>query len=350
MHASIHRIISSAAWPILMILSIFIFSTSALSEASMSSPQKKQEAQKPGNWETRFTFESGYRIDNIDWNIGGNYTSTWDGGPVETRFIDILSELTWKDLEIYQVVLSNRTIVMDHLYFRGSLGYGEIFDGRNRDSDYKGNNRTLEFSRSDNASDSGHVIDVSVGIGYLFQFKSGRVGIAPVAGYTLHSQNLRMTDGHQTLSVPPDQSFPVGPIQGLDSSYDTRWQGPFLGIDLLLNTKQPVWWFRSIALDITVEAHWADYYAEADWNLIPSFQHPKSFEHEADGTGIVIAADWILGLTQQWDLSFGLNYMKWSTKAGTDRLFYANGTTVESRLNEVNWDSTAFLMGITYRF
>lgn len=346
MHASATRVIFS-----LLFFSFFIFPANVpLVEASDPSTEKTLNKKHPRNWNTQFTVKGGYRVDDFDWNIGADYTSTWDGGPVETRYVNILSELTWEDLEIYQVVLSNRTVVKDHFYFRGAVGYGNIFDGKNQDSDYKGNDRTQEFSRSNNAADSGSVIDASAGIGYLFQFKSGKVGVAPVVGYDFHQQNLKITDGYQTLSVAPDQTLPVGPIQGLDSSYDTEWHGPFLGVDLLLDTKEPVWWFRSIALDLKLEYHWADYYAEADWNLIANFQHPKSFEHEANGTGFVIAADWIFGLSSHWDLALSVNYMKWSAEDGTDRLFLSDGTITESHLNEVNWESMALMLGFTYRF
>ena len=96
-----------------------------------------------------FGLLAGYRIDQLDWNIAGNNAGT---NP------NILSELTWKDLEIYQVQFkpsvtlgnSHRGGVRYHL--RGMLGWGSIVDGSNQDSDYAGDNRTLEFSRSNNSA------------------------------------------------------------------------------------------------------------------------------------------------------------------------------------------------------
>jgi hypothetical protein len=43
-------------------------------------------------------------------------------------------------------------------------------------------------------------------------------------------------------------------------------------------------------------------------------------------------------------------YLKWSTDPGLDRLYYANGSVAETRLNEVNWDSYALMLGLVYRF
>ncbi|MEJ2724057.1 MAG: hypothetical protein P8175_05315, partial [Deltaproteobacteria bacterium] len=51
-----------------------------------------------------------------------------------------------------------------------------------------------------------------------------------------------------------------------------------------------------------------------------------------------------------WSVSLTANYQDWSTDAGLDRLYYADGTVSETRLNEVNWKSYAVLAGITYRF
>ncbi len=45
--------------------------------------------------------------------------------------------------------------------------YSWIFDGENQNSDYAGDDRMLEFSRSNNNSDEGNMLDASFGIGCL---------------------------------------------------------------------------------------------------------------------------------------------------------------------------------------
>ena len=110
---------------------------------------------------SKFELSAGYRVGDLDWNIAGD---TAGENP------NILSELTWSDLEIYQVKLRNVTIMHKILYFRGSLAYGWITGGENQDSDFNGDNRTLEYSRSNNSGDDGNVLDASLGIGYPFTF------------------------------------------------------------------------------------------------------------------------------------------------------------------------------------
>jgi hypothetical protein len=289
---------------------------------------------KAANMDTHLELNTGYRVDDLDWNIAGNLDGT---NP------NIFSELTWEDLEIFQVKANMRTAVNNTFYVRASLAYGWILGGENQDWDYNGDNRTQLYSRSINNADDGDVWDATLGIGYQFNLLSDRLRLIPLGGYAYSEQNLKLTDGVQTLSLPP-ATQPLGPIGGLNSTYETKWNGPWLGVDFWLQASPKITLYGSF------EYHWADYEAEANWNLRADLAHPKSFEHDADGSGIVIAFAGEYVLEGPWSVSLAANYQDWSTDAGTDRLYRADGTTSDTRLNEVNWKSYAILVGITYRF
>jgi hypothetical protein len=293
-----------------------------------------------------FQLGAGYRVDGLDWNIAGNSYGTNS---------NILSELTWEDLEIYQVRASGKMVIgnepVPYTYIRGMFGYGWIVDGENQDSDYAGDNRTLEFSRSDNDSDDGDVLDASVGAGFQFRVMSEKLAITPLAGYSYHEQNLTMADGYQTVSRP-EISVPfcgkeppsVGPIEGLDSTYEAQWYGPWLGVDLEFNPTTKFSFFGSF------EYHWSDYRAEAYWNLREDFDPSKSFEHEADGYGIVLFFGSSYAFADRWSIDLNLDYQNWKAEDGIDRVFYADGDVSATRLNEVNWESYGAVLGMTYRF
>jgi hypothetical protein len=277
----------------------------------------------------------GYRVDDLDWNIAGD---TSGNNP------NILSELTWNDLESYQVKIQGNMVLPNIVALRGSANYGWIFDGENQDSDYFGDNRTLEFSRSNNNSDDGHVWDASVAIGYPLRFGRNVMGtITPLVGYSHHEQHLRITDGNQTIP-------PLGPFPGLDSSYDTEWKGPWIGFDFRFKAKELKNFAHRIEPYFTYEYHWADYEAEADWNLRDDFAHPKSFEHDADGNGYIIGTGVNIALHRYFALNFNFDYQDWSTDEGTDKVFFADGTTAKTQLNEVNWSSYALSLGLSLRF
>ncbi len=275
-----------------------------------------------------FGLSTCYRVDDLDWNIAGAGNSP-----------NILSELTWTDLEIFQVNLGIRAIIGKALYMRGSFGYGWIFDGDNQDSDYAGDDRTFEFSRSNNNADDGNTFDASLGIGYQLTFGLDNFGITPIIGYSYHEQNLTITDGYQTIELVYGNT---GAFPGLNSKYETEWKGPWIGLNMFIKPSE------KLTILLSFEYHWADYYAEADWNLRTDFAHPKSFEHYAYGNGIVISVGGDYSLTRHWSLFMSFDYEDWSTNAGIDRLFFANGTTLESRLNEVNWESCTVLLGIAF--
>ena len=81
----------------------------------------------------------GYRLDDLDWSIAGNLNGT---NP------NIVSELTWSDLESYQLKLGGKGTIDRVFYLRGSAAFGWVLSGDVQDSDYNGDDRTQEFSRS----------------------------------------------------------------------------------------------------------------------------------------------------------------------------------------------------------
>jgi hypothetical protein len=65
--------------------------------------------------QTDLGLSTGYRVDDFSWSIAGNISGT---DP------NVLSELTWSDLETLQATVSGKVLVNEWLYARGSFGYG----------------------------------------------------------------------------------------------------------------------------------------------------------------------------------------------------------------------------------
>jgi hypothetical protein len=282
--------------------------------------------------ETSIAISQGIRTDNFDWNIAGNIYGT---NP------NILSELTWSDLMIIQTKAHGQLTIADKFHFRCSLAYGWITDGDNQDSDYWGDNRTGEFSRSNNSTDDGNVMDVSVGLGYQFGPKNGKFAITPLIGLSYHEQNFVITNGYQTIDLAYGQT---GPFPGLNSKYEARWMGPWTGVDLSLNI------INEIKLSGVMELHLADYAGVADWNLRYDFQHPKSFEHSAYGYGIFVSIAIDYAFNERWNIGITTSYQDWSTDSGKSRTYFSDGATLETRFNEANWDSLTADTRITFSF
>ena len=283
----------------------------------------------------------GYREDRLDWNIAGDS----DG-----RNPNVLSELKWRNIEIGQVKLSSKFTLPRVLHLRGSVGYGWVAGGDNRDSDYLGDDRTLEYSRTDNDADHGSVWDLSAAVGYPIEFgREIAIALRPLIGYSYHRQNFTITDGDQTVATP-GLTQDAGPFAGLDSHYDASWYGPWVGLEVGVTAAVSSEFIRRVEGFLAWEVHRADYRAQADWNLRQDLSHPNSFRHRADGVGYVFSAGLNLFVSPRWMLTTEATYQSWSTNHGRHRVYFADGDTADTRLNEVDWRSVALSVGVAYRF
>ena len=298
------------------------------------SPKEDARGESSGWLRTAFMLATDHRLDKLDWNIAGD---------ISGHNPNILSELTWNNLKIFQLRLANETVIHEVVYARWLISYGWIYGGDNQDSDYLEDNRNLEFSRSTNSADDGHTLDWSIGIGPRFTFGGNRFEIMPLVGYSFHEQHLTMSDGLQTIP-------PLGPFSGLASTYDTEWRGPWVGVDFKLTSRRPIGVFKHAGFYTSFEYHLGDYYAEANWNLRTTFAHPKSFEQEADGQGYVFSIGTKLYFNPHWALTVGYVFTRWDTDPGVDRTFFATGQVSETRLNEVHWTSHTLALAVCYSF
>jgi len=281
------------------------------------------------------SLENAYRRDSLDWNIAG-YSPT-------AQYVNVLSELTWEDVEIYQLSAEGtyRFGRQPDAKFTGCLkgraGYGWIFAGENQDSDYAGNNRTYEFSRSNNNADDGHTVDLLVGGGIRFAWLQGRLSLIPLVGMSYHQQKLTISDGYQT--IPASGSFP-----GLESTYTAEWYGSWLGADF-------AWRATPRFIVVTgLELHAVQYYGEGNWNLRSDFAHPRSFKHEGYGTGIALSLKGDYQVFEKMRLALQGRLEQWQVEDGTDTIYFADGTTSRTHLNEVNHTSVSLGVQLIWPF
>ena len=293
--------------------------------------------------------DAGFRTDELIWSIPGEFV----GRDNNYYRQNIVSELTWKNVK--SDYLSGYGVFRDRQFVvRGDIGYGRIKSGDNQDSDYRGNNRTQEFSRSINKSNGDHVSDVKISFGLDFglmpdEVRGPRLQLTPRVGISSHVQSLRMTNLRQTVSQPqyaPMGVTPpaVGSYGGLNSSYEARWSGPWFGGDARYHVND------KISLRAEFEYHQAAYSAEANWNLRSDLAHPKSFAHSADGDGQVWRLGAEMALINQARISFSITSQEWTTGKGTDRFYFADGTSALGILNAVKWRSQAYLLGFQMPF
>jgi hypothetical protein len=175
-------------------------------------------------------------------------------------------------------------------------------------------------------SDRGSLFKANPGIGYRINF-SNDIAITPVLGYGFSTQKLYLLDNGD-----------------LNSTYVARWSGSFGGINFRAKIASQLFVLSDISY------HQINYHAEANWNLIQSFQHPKSFEHTAKGFGVEANAAFGFRLSSVLALKFGAGFSKWTTGAGVDQLYLADGSTLKTRLNDVSASGYSINIGAIYTF
>lgn len=294
--------------------------------------------------DTSFTGSFGVRKNDFDWNIASDLSGA--GTP------NVLSELTWKDVYVLEgkaKLRHERPVYVPYLtgalVLEGQAKVGMTVAGDNQDSDYNGDNRTDEFSRSNNSADAGYTAGTSAAIGYRLDVTPASVwrkhpdtywSVTPLAGYGWDRQLYKMSDGNQTI---PD----TGAFGGLESEYMADWFGPFLGMET-------EWQKARHLVRLRGEYHWYDYRGKGTWNLRDDFSQDPSFRHSADGDGFRLESEYAYALSSSSVVSAVGAYEERSAKDGYDTTYFRDGGEPTIRLNEVNDESAELHLGLRYHW
>ena len=258
----------------------------------------------------------GERVSKVDWNIAGNLSGT---NP------NIISELTWKQVKSHQISIGVNLNEDD--YFLQIFGeYGNIYDGKNQDSDYNSDDRMNEFSRSVNSSGKGYLLDAEILYGQDY-FYLGKIKVSPMIGYGFHRQHLKIYDGAMVIGSAD--------LTGLDSLYEANWRGPIFGIGVNFKKNKSIFAFDYSFQDI-------DFNGYTDWNLRSDLKHPKSMTQEGSGSGTKISASYERALSDFSSLSLVGTYYKYS--ADGVHTFHLLSNDHKQKLNQVNWEGREIML------
>lgn len=271
----------------------------------------------------------GARRDDLRWSIAGIA-----GSP------DVLSELSWRNQRSAVMTARGELEWPSGWLLAGDLGAGAVLAGEVQDSDYLGNGRTQEFSRSLGESD-GSLLDATLAGGY--RLRLGAHAFTVSAGYAWHEQDLHIGNVTQIISTLPGFP-PVGIGFDARSSYRAQWHGPHAGLDLELALP------RGWSLGLGAWREWVDYKGVGNWALREEFAHPESFTHLSAGqvTGFKASLNW------QWRKSgrIGLTWgqVRGRADGGVDITHFEQFGDTVTRLNEVVWDSESLRLGLQWSF
>lgn len=289
-----------------------------------------------------FYLGGGYRKDKLSWDVAGP-----SGVP------NVLSELSWKDLEIGEVkAFLSLYVPCNNLYLRLKGDYGKIFHGKNIDRDFASDDRQNEFSRSVNNAGKGHVYDASIGLGYPLCFFCEQLELIPVVGYSYYSQHLNQFDGFQVVGFELENEageivggVPVGSFHHLHSNYRAKWGGPWVGFDWVYS---PCAFLNGdLSFFGSFEYHWTRFHARGHWNLRSDFVN--DFKQHAWGHGPYVSVGTNYNFWCNWSLATVFEYQYLHARNGKDRCFFSSHS-VQTRLNRVKWQSWSVSGLLGYNF
>ena len=294
--------------------------------------------EKRGYTNISFYGSTSQRKAELRWNIASDASGS--------KTPNILSELTFADLSLSEVQ-AGVDVTFNYGRFKdftveASIKAGNNSGGMVTDSDYDGDDRTDEYSRSESNPEGSTTIDGKLLLGYQIQW-SNNIFVTSLVGYSFNQQSLRMKEGVQILDTRA-AALSLGPFSSsLNSRYEATWNSAVLGIDAQYRGQKH-------QLGLRWEFFLSDYYAEANWNLRSDFAHPKSFSHWAQGNGNNIEVSYQYNVTAFFSLWASFRIENWETNEGDDVVYFSDGTKAGTQLNEVIWESSTSTAGFSLNF
>lgn len=273
---------------------------------------------------------------DLTWNIAA--------GPGSNFSPNVLSEISFDGVKIrgggVAIAYLNKLNDRIAFYVEGDLSRSSGGTGKARDSDYLGDNRTEEFSRTyAEAKGHGSYRDEAA-LGFKYRWLSTRGHYFSVLiGMSEVGFDVNMTDGVQFI---PEENGGLQ-ILGLDSSYDAKFKAQFVGV-----MSEHAFSFGTFGLRI--ERHQVEFDAKANWNLRSDLAHDVSFAQTGEGDGYIATVGYSYALNESWDCYLNVTKQNLAISDGYDHTFMSDGSGFVSRLNEVRFDVLNTQIGTRYIF
>jgi len=182
-----------------------------------------------------------------------------------------------------------------------------------------------------------------------FGYRRGLGTLDLFVGYSGYSDSLHLTNGSQLLSDQPDTKSPpykppteVGPISGMNSHYNVRWEGMKIGARerLIIRPRWSLygtisWW---PGMKYTGEGYW-------NWRT----NGAQNVLYTADGTQI----DYMVSLSYAYSrrVSFEAGYrgIEWYSRSGTGTIRNTDGTVYAVNVDSAQSSRKGWFFHITIR-
>lgn len=271
------------------------------------------------------------RDDDFDWNIAGV-----SGIP------NVASVMEWQGIKSFGCGLEFGTQAFSRFPITVKGMYNRIYEGTNRDLDFFGNDKTGLFLKSRAAASRGELFDVEAEIG-MDIFCEKNITLTPHIGYSLDELHLKIFDGFVQFNLldPAD----VGPIKGLNSGYNARFSGPYVGV------KAAIPLFHGL-MGLGYDYYYPNYSAKGHANLRTDLVGGAYF-HRSRGWGQEFFAEFQSRLQETLFFEITLKFGRFWTKKGreTEKIITDEGIVpIKIDVNRVQWSSRSISAHFIKRF
>lgn len=265
-------------------------------------------------------------------------------GPGLNYSPNVLSELSFEDLKArgggFTISHINKLNDKVAFYIEGDIASSDISTGSARDSDYFGDNRTEEFSRSYSKTKGDGLKKKLGAMGFKYRWMSNRGHyVSVLIGMSDFQYDINMKDGVQYI---PIESRGIQ-LTGLDSTYDSIFKSEFIAL-----MSEHAFPFGTLGLRI--EQHKTEFDAKANWNLRQDLAHPISFAQTGEGDGYVVVLGYSYAINTSWDVYLNIVKRNYVISDAYDHIFMREGSSVVTRLNEVDYEDYSSQAGFRYIF
>ncbi|CAL1518815.1 hypothetical protein [Chitinophaga sp. MM2321] len=258
-----------------------------------------------------------FSTSNFQWSIAGNNAGT---NP------NVYSELRWNNIQRAGLGITASWHFMKRFDVSIQLAENYTIAGEATDTDYKEDNRhNIAYHGTFNSNKGNHTL-LAVSAGYTLPL-GGNSSLTFYPGYTFSRETLYL--------LPADAFAPAD----LRSTYTVTWKGIMTGISL----KKYI--TSNLFVKPGIRYYQLKYLATANWNLIPQFNHPLSFAHNANGYTLEPSLQ--LGYRA---LYVSCAYTYRTTGRGVEKLYLNTGAIKETQFNGAEQKILQLSIGFTARF
>lgn len=285
----------------------------------------------------------GLRWDSLDWKSSGVVFGSSES-----------FRQKWKDIKIGLIEADFQFLACEHYLLKGDFDYGWVYGKNHLSSSDFGSSSGFSSSSSSSGfsskSKKGNAYDLSIGLGYQFNFDCYQIAFAPLVGYSYNylKINRHGVDG-------PYDSFSSGSSSSDGGrGHKFRLSGPWLGF---ATTYQAT---CEMLLYLDYAFHWATFRATVDngfafedssaTNFRTNFRSKKTYGNEVTIGGIYTLCDcWFAGLK--------FNYKNWFTnKSHHSRSPYdfsfssSSSSGSDANFRNFNWNTYTITVDVGYTF